>query len=85
MKSILLFLGIIAFAASPLVTVNSYADKSVKGYTKKDGTYVEPHHKTDPNTRKDDNFSSKGNTNPYTGKKGYVDPYKETTPKKKKD
>jgi hypothetical protein len=64
------------------VALSATADNSVKGYTKKDGTYVAPHRKTDPNTRKDDNYSSKGNVNPYTGKKGYVDPNKPTTKKK---
>lgn len=64
------------------LALSAMADKSVKGYTKKDGTYVAPHHKSSPNSRKDDNYSSKGNVNPYTGKKGYVDPYKSTEPKK---
>lgn len=44
--------------------------KGVKGYVKKDGTYVAPHQKTAPNKTKNDNYSTKGNTNPYTGKKG---------------
>jgi hypothetical protein len=42
----------------------------VKGYTKKDGTHVSSYHKTTPNRTKNDNYSHKGNTNPYTGKKG---------------
>ncbi len=49
----------------------------VKGYTKKDGTYVAPHHQTDPNKTKRDNYSSKGNVNPYTGKEGTKDPDKQ--------
>lgn len=48
----------------------------VKGYTKKDGTYVAPHSRTSPNKSKSDNWSTKGNTNPNTGKKGTVDPDK---------
>jgi hypothetical protein len=43
---------------------------SVKGHTRRDGTYVEPHKRTAPNSTKRDNYSTKGNTNPYTGKKG---------------
>lgn len=46
------------------------------GYVKKDGTYVAPSVATNPNNTKADNYSSKGNTNPYTGKEGTVDPYK---------
>lgn len=48
----------------------------VKGYSKKDGTYVQPHYKTKPNTTKLDNYGTKGNTNPYTGKEGTKDPFK---------
>ena len=44
--------------------------KPTRGYLKKDGTYVQPHEKTAPNKSKDDNYSTKGNENPYTGKKG---------------
>jgi len=50
---------------------------SVRGYVKKStGTYIAPHFKTSPNKTKFDNFSTKGNVNPYTGKKGYISPYK---------
>lgn len=42
----------------------------VKGYTKKNGTYVAPHSKSKSDGSKMNNYSSKGNTNPYTGKKG---------------
>lgn len=43
---------------------------SVKGYTRKDGTYVPPSHATNPDSSKSNNWSHKGNTNPYTGKEG---------------
>lgn len=43
---------------------------SVKGYIKKDGTYVAPHQQTNPNETQRDNWSSKPNVNPYTGKEG---------------
>ncbi len=49
-------------------------DVPVDGYTKKDGTYVEPYYRTPPNDTKEDNYSTKGNTNPYTGEKGTKDP-----------
>lgn len=48
----------------------------VKGYVKKNGTYVAPHTKTSPDKSKTNNWSSKGNSNPYTGKEGTKDPYK---------
>jgi hypothetical protein len=45
-------------------------DVHVKGYTRKDGTYVAPHTRSSPNNTKNDNYSTKGNVNPYTGKAG---------------
>lgn len=47
-----------------------FADTYVKGYTRKDGTYVQGHYRSDPNQYRYDNYSSQGNTNPYTGKNG---------------
>ena len=52
------------------------ADNYTRGYTRNDGTYVQPHHQSDPNGTKLDNYSSKGNDNPYTGRQGTVNPYK---------
>lgn len=46
----------------------------VGGYTKSNGTYVKPHYRTAPNSTNRDNFSTRGNTNPYTGKSGWIPP-----------
>jgi hypothetical protein len=64
------------FFASALATSNlSFAatggSHGVRGYVKKDGTYVAPHKKTNANGTQTDNWSSKPNMNPYTGKKGF--------------
>lgn len=49
----------------------------VRGYYKPStGRYIAPHYKTTPNRTKFDNFSTKGNYNPYSGKKGTVNHYK---------
>ena len=48
----------------------SASDVHVHGYTKKNGTVVEPYHRSHENTTQRDNFSTKGNVNPYTGKIG---------------
>jgi hypothetical protein len=48
----------------------------ISGYTKKNGTHVAPAHATNPNKTKRDNYSSKGNVNPRTGKEGTKDPSK---------
>lgn len=46
------------------------ADHYVSGYTKADGTYVAPHYQTNPNSTTSDNYSTRGNVNPYTGQLG---------------
>ena len=46
------------------------ADVQVKGYTRKNGTQVAPSTRTAPNSTKSDNYSTKGNVNPSTGKAG---------------
>ena len=43
---------------------------SVRGHTTKNGTYVAPSRATNPDKSKANNYSHKGNVNPYTGKKG---------------
>lgn len=42
----------------------------VGGYTKKDGTIVKGHDRSTKDGTKDNNWSTKGNTNPETGKPG---------------
>lgn len=45
-------------------------DTHVRGYTKKDGTYVAPHMRSAPDGNPYNNWSTKGNINPYTGQAG---------------
>ncbi len=47
----------------------------VRGYVKADGTYVAPHYRSAPNSSVSDNYSTRGNYNPYTGQAGKKDPY----------
>jgi hypothetical protein len=42
----------------------------VRGHTTKSGQYVSPHMRTSPDFRRLNNWSTKGNINPYTGKAG---------------
>jgi hypothetical protein len=46
-----------------------------QGYTTQSGTYVQPHYQTNPNATRMDNWSTQGNTNPYTGQPGTQNPY----------
>lgn len=58
-----------------LAVNNAFADTWVNGYTRSDGTYVNGYYRTRPNYTKLDNYSTKGNYNPYTGKAGTIKPY----------
>jgi hypothetical protein len=51
-------------------TAMSFAQVSVRGYYRSNGTYVQAHHRTAPNYTRNDNYITVGNTNPYTGKAG---------------
>jgi hypothetical protein len=55
-------------------TTSKGSETSVRGYTRKDGTYVAPHQRTTPDGTKGNNWSTKGNVNPYTGKPGTKEP-----------
>jgi len=52
----------------------------VSGYTKSNGTYVMPHYRTAPNNTINDNFSTRPNINPYTGKQGTISPTYTSSP-----
>ena len=69
MKKLLIVLGAVAFA------VPAAAQVHVDGHVRKDGVYVPPHTRTAPNSTKSDNWSTKGNVNPNTGKAGTRNPY----------
>jgi len=49
---------------------SSHSSVHVKSYTKKDGTHVQAHNRSRANGTTQDNWSHKGNVNPYTGKVG---------------
>lgn len=47
---------------------------TVHSYVRANGTFVHSYHATNPNSTRNDNFSTKGNINPYTGKAGTKPP-----------
>lgn len=67
MKTLIL-LAIIAFATATTVFGQTY----VNGYFRSNGTYVQPHYRSSANSTNLDNWSTKGNINPYTGSVGSV-------------
>ena len=62
----LLTLGLI----TAVPTVVEAGDVRVRGYYRKDGTYVAPHYRSAPDRSYNNNWSTRPNINPYTGKRG---------------
>ena len=63
----------LAFALSfSLIGFLGYSQTStyVNPYVKKNGTVIEGYNKTLPNNTNINNYSTQGNTNPYTGSQG---------------
>jgi len=66
-----IILGLVGFISS------AEAATRVRGYYKPStGRYITPHYRSSPNSSRFDNYSTKGNYNPYTGKKGTVSPFR---------
>lgn len=65
MKKSILVLIIATVILMPFYQV--YGAVSVKGYYKANGTYVKPYIRSNPDGVFGNNFSTKGNVNPYTG------------------
>ena len=55
---------------APSGTGSKSSSHSVRGYTKRSGTYVAPHRRTNADRTQRNNYSTKGNVNTYTGKAG---------------
>jgi len=51
-------------------TGSKSSHEHVSSYTKRGGTYVTLHEKSTPDHTKKNNWDTKGNDNPYTGKAG---------------
>jgi hypothetical protein len=58
---------------APSGTGSSSKSVSVRGYTKKNGSYVAPARRTSADSTQRNNYTTKGNTNTYTGKNGSRD------------
>lgn len=66
---------VVVALALTTATGSTQAQTYVQGYTRADGTYVQGHYRSAPNNSRLDNYSTRGNVNPYTGAAGTVDPY----------
>ena len=67
MRIIIAVLGFLAFSFFANTVL---ADVHVDGYYRKDGTYVQPHYRSNPDGNPNNNWSTQGNINPYTGQEG---------------
>lgn len=52
------------------VTNIAKADVYVRGHYRSNGSYVQPHYRSNPDGIRSNNWSARGNVNPYTGKVG---------------
>lgn len=72
-----LIIGLIVMVSGVLSVGSADAAIRVRSYVRKStGTYVRSHYKSTRDSSRYNNYSTKGNRNPYTGKKGYTSPYK---------
>lgn len=46
------------------------SEHSVLGHYRRDGTFIQPYHATNPDSTRDNNYSTRGNINPHTGTYG---------------
>jgi len=63
----------VACAALGAFISAAHADTYVRGHYRSDGTYVQPHYRTKPDSYQFNNYSHQGNVNPYTGRVGTQD------------
>jgi len=66
----LLALVLLIGTAAPLLA----EDVHVKGYYRSDGTYVQPHMRSAPDSSYNNNWSTWPNINPHTGQQGTREP-----------
>jgi hypothetical protein len=71
MKQLLLAAGFAVLATS----AHAY-DVYHRGYFTNRGTWVAPHYQTAPDGNLFNNYSTRPNINPYTGREGAIDPYR---------
>ena len=74
MRKMYLLIFIVLISLTIQGQSRSSSDVYVKGYVRKNGTVVPGYYRSAPNNTNRDNFSTKGNTNPYTGSKGHIEP-----------
>jgi hypothetical protein len=74
------------FLALTVTASLAFADNYVQPHVRQDGTFVQGHYQTAPDRNPYNNYTTQGNSNPYTGQQGtrspervqqeYANPYK---------
>jgi hypothetical protein len=73
MKTLATLLSMSIFVVATIVlvaTAVANADVHVRGYYRNNGTYVQPHYRSNPDGNRSNNWSTYPNVNPHTGKVG---------------
>lgn len=68
MKRLITILTVLAVIG--VTAISAKADVSVRGYYRNNGTYVQPHYRSNPDGNPHNNWSTYPNINPYTGERG---------------
>ena len=66
MKTSIITLIFIMFLSGTAFAGDAYG----RGNTRRDGMSTDPYYRTTPNTTRNDNYSTKGNTKPNSGQQG---------------
>lgn len=66
-NAFLSFLLVVCLATLDAFGASKGGSVSIRGHVRKDGTYVAPHFRSAPDGNFYNNWSTKGNVNPYTG------------------
>lgn len=74
MKIQTIAVALLSIALASPAFARSGSTVHVRPHVTKSGSYVAPHVRTAPDHSKYNNWSTKGNVNPYTGKKGTKTP-----------
>jgi hypothetical protein len=75
MKSFILAILAAAAVSTPAFaqfygTGSNSEDHQVQGHYNRNGTYVQPHYSTNPNSTQNDNYNTRGNYNYHNGQTG---------------
>lgn len=53
-----------------IASLPAAAQVQVDGHFRRDGTYVQPHVRSAPDSQRYNNYNAQGNVNPYSGERG---------------